>query len=168
MHHTWACLILIILTKVWQGTCPDLSKETFIENHKVHETTPVGFEPTRGDPIGLAGRRLDHSAKVSSAYTCTSPVLMCTIKKNRNACFALALRCPQNSLPECPCLYLLRTMSWKKHNQTEKADNTLRSSQAVPHPSTDRALRRLTSEFERDPVYSTWYGRQRMKQKGKS
>ena len=31
-----------------------------------HETsTPVGFEPTRGDPIGLAGRRLSHSAKVS-------------------------------------------------------------------------------------------------------
>ena len=28
-------------------------------------TTPVGFEPTRGDPIGLAGRRLNHSAKVS-------------------------------------------------------------------------------------------------------
>ena len=26
----------------------------------------MGFEPTRGDPIGLAGRRLDHSAKVSS------------------------------------------------------------------------------------------------------
>ena len=29
------------------------------------KTTPVGFEPTRGDPIGLAGRRLNHSAKVS-------------------------------------------------------------------------------------------------------
>ena len=31
--------------------------------------TPVGFEPTRGDPIGLAGRRLNHSAKVSLART---------------------------------------------------------------------------------------------------
>ena len=31
-------------------------------------TTPVGFEPTRGDPIGLAGRRLNHSAKMSSAH----------------------------------------------------------------------------------------------------
>ena len=30
-----------------------------------HNATPVGFEPTRGDPIGLAGRRLSHSAKVS-------------------------------------------------------------------------------------------------------
>ena len=29
------------------------------------ESTPVGFEPTQGDPIGLAGRRLSHSAKVS-------------------------------------------------------------------------------------------------------
>ena len=29
------------------------------------QATPVGFEPTRGDPIGLAGRRLSHSAKVS-------------------------------------------------------------------------------------------------------
>ena len=29
-------------------------------------STPVGFEPTQGDPIGLAGRRLSHSAKVSS------------------------------------------------------------------------------------------------------
>ena len=27
----------------------------------------MGFEPTRGDPIGLAGRRLNRSAKVSSA-----------------------------------------------------------------------------------------------------
>ena len=30
------------------------------------KTTPVGFEPTRGDTIGLAGRRLSRSAKVSS------------------------------------------------------------------------------------------------------
>ena len=29
------------------------------------KTTPVGFEHTRGDPIGLAGRRLSRSAKVS-------------------------------------------------------------------------------------------------------
>ena len=49
----------------------------------------------------------------------------------------------------------------RKVFQGPKADSTLRSSQAVPHPSTDRALRRLTSEVERDPVHSTWYGRQR-------
>ena len=29
------------------------------------KTTPVGFEPTRAEPTGLAGRRLNHSAKVS-------------------------------------------------------------------------------------------------------
>ena len=42
-----------------------------------------------------------------------------------------------------------------------KADSTLRSSQAVPHPSTNWALRCLTSEVERDPVHSTRYGRRR-------
>ena len=44
-----------------------------------------------------------------------------------------------------------------------KADSTLRSSRAVPHPSTNRALRRLTSEVGRDPVHSTRYGRQRQR-----
>ena len=43
-----------------------------------------------------------------------------------------------------------------------KAGSTQRSSRAVPHPSTNRALRRLTSEVGRDPVHSTRYGRQRM------
>ena len=33
------------------------------------KSTPVGFEPTRGDPIRLAGRRLNHSAKVSLLKT---------------------------------------------------------------------------------------------------
>ena len=42
-----------------------------------------------------------------------------------------------------------------------KADSTLRSSRAVPHPSTDRALCRLTSEVGREPVHSTRRGRQR-------
>ena len=55
----------------------------------------------------------------------------------------------------CVCIYL---------SQRSKADSTLRSSQAVPHPSTDRALRRLTSEVRRDPVHSTWYGRLRTMQ----
>ena len=34
-------------------------------NADLFKTTPVGFEPTRAEPIGLAGRRLNHSAKVS-------------------------------------------------------------------------------------------------------
>ena len=48
------------------------------------------------------------------------------------------------------------------HACSDKADSTLRSSQAVPHPSTNRALCRLTSEVRRDPVHSTWYGRQQL------
>ena len=44
-----------------------------------------------------------------------------------------------------------------------KADSTLKSSQAVPHPSTYWALRRLTLEVGRDPVHLTRYGRQRTK-----
>ena len=43
----------------------------------------------------------------------------------------------------------------------QKAVSTLRTSRAVPHPSTNRALRRLTSEVGRDPVHSTRYGRRR-------
>ena len=54
-----------------------------------------------------------------------------------------------------------RTQSIDRSANVEKADSTLRTSQAVPHPSTIRALSRLTSEVERDPVHSTRYGRQR-------
>ena len=49
----------------------------------------------------------------------------------------------------------------RKLGVAEKADSTLRSSQAVPHPSTNRALCCLTSEVERDPLHSTRYGRRR-------
>jgi hypothetical protein len=35
----------------------------------IWKTTPVGFEPTRGDPIGLAGRRLNRSASVLDGPT---------------------------------------------------------------------------------------------------
>ena len=40
-----------------------LFKYFFSSKNKI--TTPVGFEPTRAKPNGLAGRRLNHSAKVS-------------------------------------------------------------------------------------------------------
>ena len=40
----------------------------------------------------------------------------------------------------------------------QNAYNT-RDSQAVTHPSTNRARRCLTSVIRREPVYSTWYGR---------
>ena len=52
-------------------------------------------------------------------------------------------------------------MSLLKSRDRFKADSTLRTSRAVPHPSTNRALCRFTSEVERDPVHSTRYGRQR-------
>ena len=42
-----------------------------------------------------------------------------------------------------------------------RAGSTLECSQAVPHPSTNWALCRLTSEVRRDLVHSTRYGRQR-------
>ena len=35
------------------------------KNKNGEESTPVGFEPTRAEHTGLAGRRLNHSAKVS-------------------------------------------------------------------------------------------------------
>ena len=56
-------------------------------------------------------------------------------------------------------------MSFSKGQR--KADSTLRTSRAVPHPSTNRALCRLSSEVERDPVHSTRYGRQRHVRFGK-
>ena len=40
------------------------------------KTTPEGFEPSRAEPIGLAGRRLNHSAKVS-LHQPLSVVLCC-------------------------------------------------------------------------------------------
>jgi hypothetical protein len=51
-------------------------------------------------------------------------------------------------------------MTSRRSCRIYKADSTLRSSQAVPHPSTNRARCRLTAEVRRDPVYSTRYGRQ--------
>ena len=52
-------------------------------------------------------------------------------------------------------------VSLQKSKDLCKADSTLRTSRAVPHPGTNLALCRLTSEVDRDPVHSTRYGRQR-------
>ena len=94
-------------------------------------------------------------------------------------CLAGTESCPhpvgEPSVPRCcsPCrcadtliqslLLLVESMKLEyneKADMMKKADSTLRSSRTVPHPSTNRALRRLTSEVERDPVHSTRYGRQ--------
>ena len=44
---------------------------------------------------------------------------------------------------------------------------TQRDSRGVPHRSTNRALRRLTSEFRWDPVHSTQYERRQTKHSSK-
>ncbi|EAS04083.2 MFS transporter (macronuclear) [Tetrahymena thermophila SB210] len=51
----------------------------------------------------------------------------------------------------------IKTLKYKKVVDTG-------TSQAVPHLSTNPALRRLTSEFEWDPVFSPQYGRQQNQQ----
>src|ERR1700730_7553059 len=49
----------------------------------------------------------------------------------------------------------------KKSRKNKKAYDT-RYSQAVTHPSTNRARRCLTSVIGRELVCSTWYGRKRI------
>ena len=49
-----------------------------------------------------------------------------------------------------------------KSKDRRKADSTLRTSRAVPQTIPHRALFRVTSEVERDPVHSARYGRQRI------
>jgi hypothetical protein len=49
----------------------------------------------------------------------------------------------------------------KKKGRQTKVYGT-RYSQAVTHPSTNRARRCLTSVIGREPVLSTWYGRRRL------
>ena len=49
------------------GVCVTVSTLKKSQQLKFRKTTPVGFEPTRAEPTGLAGRRLNHSAKVSLA-----------------------------------------------------------------------------------------------------
>ena len=54
----------------WKGAVLNQLARLALKNAKPcfklrNESTLVGFEPTRGDTIGLAGRRLNHSAKVS-------------------------------------------------------------------------------------------------------
>ena len=64
--------------------------------------------------------------------------------------------CPAPGRSRSSWLWFFWLAFWAK-----KANSTLRASRAVPHPSTDRAFRRLTSEFGWDRVYSTKYGRWR-------
>ena len=72
------------------------------------KTTPVGFEPTRGDPIGLAGRRLNRSAKVSLAVEISST--------HHGCCCALRESIILSSRPDMPSEEL---GSWPPHARRE-------------------------------------------------
>ena len=61
-------------------------------------TTPVGFEPTRGDPIGLAGRRLNRSAKVSLVLV-GRPPLQEGAAHAKDVCVAAQAESENGSLP---------------------------------------------------------------------
>ena len=51
----------------------------------------------------------------------------------------------------------------RKEKQKKSKVYSTRYSQAVTHPSTDRARRCLTSVIGREPVFSTWYGRRQQR-----
>ena len=51
------------------------SGQKHLPQHAMLTATPMGFEPTRAEPIGLAGRRLNHSAKVSWKHQNQCPSL---------------------------------------------------------------------------------------------
>ncbi len=86
----------------------------------------------------------EHSLQAPSKHPAVTVVIIVAVAKG-----GVPIRVPTSIL-------ILNRRQWNI-----KADSTLRSSRAVPHPSTNRALCRLTSEVGRDPVHSTRYGRQR-------
>ena len=51
------------------------SGQKHLPQHAMLTATPMGFEPTRAEPIGSAGRRLNHSAKVSWKHQNQCPSL---------------------------------------------------------------------------------------------
>ena len=104
--------------------------------------------------------RLTHMGNEKT--TCTRSLGEEIAKLQSLACFLPGLQhvphCTERSRRAAESDPLLQnSKAWS----SKKADSTLRSSQAVPHPSTNRALCCLTSEVERDPVHSTRYGRRR-------
>ena len=65
--------------------------------HEPDEATPVGFEPTRGDPIGLAGRRLNRSAKVSSVSQLLESTLVTIAKIMASTQSTISHRCDSSA-----------------------------------------------------------------------
>ena len=70
------------------------------------KTTPVGFEPTQGDPIGLAGRRLSRSAKVSmaSSQNAAEKISTATGAMTHHHCYNAPCALAAARVPLCPCL----------------------------------------------------------------
>ena len=54
-----------------------LSLKTKKKQALTKKATPAGFEPARAEPNGLAGHRLNHSAKVSSTEPRKNVVSFC-------------------------------------------------------------------------------------------
>ena len=90
------------------------SGQKHLPQHAMLTATPMGFEPTRAEPIGLAGRRLNHSAKVSW--------------KHQNQCPSLRslLRCRGPSPRDVvPC----------SHNTTLQHNNTAQPNRPTQPPN---------------------------------
>ena len=90
-------------------------------------------------------------AQVNPSFFCFRPRFLptpCTLVTNH---------------PTQPFTHPPEKLRANKCTKEKRADSTLGTSQAVPNPSTIRALCHLTSEVGRDPVYLTRYGRQQMK-----
>ena len=71
----------------------------------MNEATPTGFEPVRAEPNGLAGRRLNHSAKVSQWYRMFNELL-----PKQQKCLASWIRTSDLGISNCdysPPLYQL-------------------------------------------------------------
>ena len=56
-HDILMVMIIIVILLIF---------EAFILTERKKYSTPMGFEPTRAEPIGLAVQRLNHSATASS------------------------------------------------------------------------------------------------------
>jgi hypothetical protein len=113
-------------------------------------------------PLSVTGSVIAPSARMLTAVLLAS--IGASIRRDGLAREVLAPTLPRNSADARrvgQAWAPLSIVALAITRQTQKADSTLGCSQAVPHPSTNRALCRLTSEVRRDPVHSTRYGRRR-------
>ena len=89
--------------------------------------------------------------------------VVCVCGPGQSIPFSLPSSFPSHHVhPTQPFTHPPEKLRANKCTKQKRADSTLGTSQAVPHPSTIRALCHLTSEVGRDPVYLTRYGRQQM------